>query len=106
MVPIFFGDITLVAHATVFGVLINFFLVNISLIALRRTKPDLERPFELKPSYKGVPLIALLGSIVCIALLFTFNWIIILIQLIIIIFGIIVFYAMKSKIETKALSKL
>ncbi|MFX0029944.1 MAG: APC family permease [Candidatus Hermodarchaeota archaeon] len=103
MVPIFFGDITLVAHATVFGVLINFFLVNLSLIALRRSKPDLERPFELKPSFKGVPLIALLGSIICIALLFTFNWIVILIQVIIILCGIGVFYAMKSKIETKAL---
>jgi APA family basic amino acid/polyamine antiporter len=103
LVPIFFGDISLVAHATVFGVLITFFLVNISLIALRRRQPDLERPFELKPSYKGVPLIALLGSIICIALLFTFDWLIILIQVIIIIIGIIVFYAMKSKIETKSL---
>lgn len=103
LIPIFFGDISLVAHATVFGVLINFFLVNISLIALRRKKPDLERPFELKPSYKGVPIIALLGSIICIALLFTFDWIIILIQAIIIVIGIGVFYAMRSKIETKSL---
>ena len=73
LIPIFIGNISLVANATVFGVLITFFLVNISLIALRKTKPDLERPFELKPSFKGVPLIALLGSIVCIALLFTFT---------------------------------
>ena len=105
LIPIFFGDISLVAHATVFGVLINFFLINISLIALRRRKPDMERPFELKPSYKGVPIIALLGSIICIALLFTFDWIIILIQVIIVLIGIGVFYAMKSKIETKSLSK-
>jgi APA family basic amino acid/polyamine antiporter len=105
LIPIFFGDISIVAHATVFGVLINFFLVNISLIALRRKKPDLERPFELKPSYKGIPVIALLGSIICVALLFTFDWLIILIQGIIIICGIGVFYAMKSKIETKTLSK-
>jgi APA family basic amino acid/polyamine antiporter len=105
LIPIFFGDISLIAHATVFGVLINFFLVNISLIALRRKKPDLERPFELKPSYKGVPIIALLGSIICIALLFTFDWLIILIQVIIVLIGIGVFYAMRSKIETKALIK-
>lgn len=107
LIPIFIGNISLVANATVFGVLITFFLVNISLIALRKTKPDLERPFELKPSFKGVPLIALLGSIVCIALLFTFtdDLLIILIQMIIIIIGIIVFYVMKSKIETKTLSK-
>jgi APA family basic amino acid/polyamine antiporter len=106
IVPIFFGDISIVAHATVFGVLINFFLVNISLIALRKSKPELERPFELKPSYKGYPIIALLGSIICIALLFTFNWLTVLIQAIIIACGIILFYAMKSKIETKTQSKI
>ncbi|MFX1327819.1 MAG: APC family permease [Promethearchaeota archaeon] len=106
IIPIFFGDISIVAHATVFGVLITFFLVNISLIALRKSKPELERPFILKPSYKGFPIIALLGSIICIALLFTFNWITVLIQVIIIVSGIIVFYAMKSKIETKSTREL
>lgn len=106
IIPILFGDISLVAHATVFGVLINFILVNISLLALRKKKPDIERPFELKPSIKGFPVIALLGSIICIALLFTFNWYIILIQIIIILFGIVVFYAMKSKIDTKSIGKI
>ena len=106
IIPVFFGDIKIVADATVFGVLINFFLVNISLIALRRNKPDAERPFKLKPSIRWVPIIALLGAIVCFALLFTFNWLTVLIQTIIIACGIIVFYAMKSKIETKALSKV
>ncbi len=106
IIPILFGDISLVAHATVFGVLINFILVNISLLALRKKKPDVERPFELKPSIKGFPVIALLGSIICIALLFTFNWYIILIQIIIILCGIVVFYAMKSKIDTKSIGKI
>lgn len=103
IVPILFGDISLVAHATVFGVLINFILVNLSLIALRKTKPDMERPFKLKPTIKWVPIIALLGSIICIALLFTFSWEIVLIQLIIVLCGIVVFYVMKSKIETKSI---
>jgi len=60
----------------------------------------------LKPSIKGFPVIALLGSIICIALLFTFNWYIILIQIIIILCGIVVFYAMKSKIDTKSIGKI
>ena len=106
IIPILFGDISLVAHATVIGVLINFILVNVSLLALRKKKPDIERPFELKPSIKGFPVIALLGSIICIALLFTFNWYIILIQIIIILCGIVVFYAMKSKIDTKSIGKI
>ncbi len=101
VVPILFGDISLVAHATVFGVLINFILVNLSLIVLRKTKPDIERPFKLKPNIKWVPIIALLGSIICFTLLFTFDWVVLLIQAIIILCGISVFYGMKSKIEIK-----
>jgi len=106
IIPVLFGDITIVANATVFGVLINFFLVNISLIALRRSKPDIERPFRLKPSIGWVPIIALLGAIVCVALLFTFEWYIYVIQLIIIVIGVIVFLLLKPKIQTKALSKI
>ncbi|MFX0174948.1 MAG: APC family permease [Candidatus Hodarchaeota archaeon] len=103
IIPVFFVDISIVAHATVFGVLINFFLVNISLIALRRMKPEIERPFKLTPNIGWIPIIALLGAIVCIALLFTFDLLTIIIQSIIILVGIVVFYAMKSKIETKAM---
>jgi APA family basic amino acid/polyamine antiporter len=101
MIPLFLGDISLVANATVFGVLITFFLVNLSLIALRRKKPDIERPFKLKPNFGWVPIIALLGCIVCFGLLFTFNLLIVVIQLIIVLCGVVVFYAMKSKIEIK-----
>lgn len=103
---LFLGDIDIVAHATVFGVLVNFILVNISLIALRRNKPDVERPFLLKPSIKYVPLIALLGAIVCIGLLFTFDWITLLINGIIILLGLAVFYLLKPKIETKTPKKI
>ncbi|MFX0027546.1 MAG: hypothetical protein ACFE8M_14185, partial [Candidatus Hermodarchaeota archaeon] len=72
------------------------------------SQPDAQRPFKLKPSISWVPIIALLGAIICFALLFTFNWLIILIQIIIIACGMVVFYIMKyvTKIETKALSKI
>ncbi|MHA1986419.1 MAG: APC family permease [Promethearchaeota archaeon] len=99
IVPILFGDITLIAEATVFGVLINFILVNISLIVLRKTKPDMERPFKLKPNFGWVPVVALLGAFICIALLFTFNWVVILIQVIIVICGIGLFYGLRSKMD-------
>ena len=105
IIPVFLVDISIVADATVFGVLITFILVNISLIALRKSKPDVKRPFKLKPNIKWVPIIALLGAITCIGLLFTFKLLTIIIQSIIIVCGIIVFYAMKSKIETKTLKK-
>jgi APA family basic amino acid/polyamine antiporter len=104
LIPLFFGDIRLVADATVFGVLITFFLVNLSLIVLRRKKPNVERPFKQKPNIGWMPIIGLLGCAACFGLLFTFanidGLITILIQGIIVVVGVIVFYAMKSKIET------
>jgi APA family basic amino acid/polyamine antiporter len=102
IIPLFLGDIKTIADATVFGVLINFFLVNLSLIVLRKKKPELERPFKLKPNIRWLPIVALLGCIVCFGLLFTFDLLTIIIQAIIILCGIVVFYAMKSKIETKS----
>jgi len=101
IIPLFLGDISIIANATVFGVLINFFLVNLSLIALRRKKPELERPFRLKPNIRWLPIVALLGCIISFGLLFTFDLLIIIIQVIIVICGVVVFYGMKSKIETK-----
>ena len=102
IIPLFLGDIRTVADATVFGVLITFFLVNLSLIVLRKKKPELERPFKLKPNISWLPIVALLGCIACFGLLFTFDLLTIIIQVIIVLCGVVVFYAMKSKIETKA----
>ena len=101
----FFGDISTVAEATVFGVLITFFLVNLSLIVLRKKKPELERPFKLKPNIRWLPVVSLLGCIACFGLFFSFanleGLLTIIIQAIIVLCGVVVFYAMKSKIETK-----
>jgi len=100
-----FGDISTVAEATVFGVLITFFLVNLSLIVLRKKKPELERPFKLKPNIRWLPIVSLLGCIACFGLFFSFanleGLLTIIIQAIIVLCGVVVFYAMKSKIETK-----
>ncbi|GAF90085.1 unnamed protein product, partial [marine sediment metagenome] len=95
----FFGNISTIADATVFGVLITFFLVNLSLLVLRKKKPEIERPFRLKPNIKGLPIVALLGCIACFGLLFSFadsnGFLTIIIQGIIVICGVVVFYAMK-----------
>jgi APA family basic amino acid/polyamine antiporter len=104
IILIFLGDLTLVANATVFGVLITFLLVNLSLIILRKRNPDEERPFKVKPNIGWIPITALLGTIICFALLFTFDPIIIGIQVVIIIIGIVIFYLLSPKIETKAIN--
>ncbi len=101
----FYGDISTVAEATVFGVLITFFLVNLSLIVLRKKKPELERPFKQRPNIGWLPIVSLLGCIACFGLFFSFanleGLLTIIIQAIIVLCGVVVFYAMKSKIVTK-----
>jgi len=59
------GDIGLVAQSANFAIFLGFVAVNLSLIALRFTQPEVKRPFRLAPSVGKVPLIPVLalGSI-------------------------------------------
>ncbi len=102
---LFIGDLTLVANATVVGVIITFFFVNLSAIALRRKKPEVERPFRVWPSIKHIPLPAVVGVLVCIGLLFTFDLFIIGIQVAIIGAGILVFYVIRSRLRRNEVPK-
>jgi APA family basic amino acid/polyamine antiporter len=47
------------------GTLAAFLLVNIGVIVLRRTKPDLHRPFRVP----GVPVVPIVGALLCIYLM-------------------------------------
>jgi len=57
------GDIGFIAQVTNFAVFGLFAIVNAAVIALRRTRPDAERPFRLPGSIDGVPVIAVIGLI-------------------------------------------
>jgi len=100
---IFMGILEDVAHATVFAILIAFFLVNLSLIVLRKKKPDLDRPFKIKPNIKWVPIIPLLGCVVCATFIILYIFtepLIVIIELISIAIG-IVFYVVWKLIKSK-----
>jgi len=56
------ASIEFVVYSINFGFLIGFSLVNISLIKLRRTKPNLNRPFKT-PLYPLTPIIGIITSI-------------------------------------------
>jgi APA family basic amino acid/polyamine antiporter len=94
---LFLGELSVVANATVIGVLLTFIGVNLSVIMLRKTQPDLPRSFKLKPSFRWVPITALLGTIVCIVLLFTFDLFIVGVQLVIVVIGIVVYFFLPSR---------
>lgn len=55
------GDIGFIAQVTNFAVFGLFAIVNAAVITLRRTRPDVERPFRLPGSIGSTPVIAVLG---------------------------------------------
>ena len=57
------GNIEIVASITNFTIYLTFFFVNLSLIILRYTKPNLKRKFRTPLNIKNFPITALLGLI-------------------------------------------
>lgn len=65
-----FAPLELVGHMTSIGTLLAFVIVCISVIVLRKTRPDLERPFKTPL----VPWIPGLGIVICVAMMFSLGW--------------------------------
>jgi len=82
------GIVNFVTYATDFGFIIGFVFVNLSLIKLRRDKPNLHRPFKV-PLY---PLTPILGIITSLLLIFFLEPSTLLIGLELFIFGLIAYY--------------
>jgi len=55
------GDIVIVANITVFAVVITFAMINLSVIVLRYTEPNLERSFRVPVNIGRFPLLPLFG---------------------------------------------
>ncbi|MEM2109134.1 MAG: APC family permease [Candidatus Odinarchaeota archaeon] len=93
------GDIEIVANSTVFGILIVFIFVNLSVLVLRRRSPDADRPFKIGFNLKWMPVTAIAGAVICTLLLFSFDPLIILLQLVIIVVGIVLFIGLGKSIS-------
>jgi APA family basic amino acid/polyamine antiporter len=61
---ILFNDLSLLAAATDVLVYVTFVFVNLVTIVLRKTEPNLERPFRIRGTIGWVPIIPVLGLIV------------------------------------------
>ena len=62
------GDLTLIASVTNFAVYVVFLAVNAAVIMLRRSAPDVPRPFRSPGSIRGVPVLAVAGSVAALAM--------------------------------------
>ncbi len=56
-----FGDFAVVAAVTDFAVYVVFLAVNGTVILLRRTRPELPRPFAVAGTVGGIPVLPVLG---------------------------------------------
>jgi APA family basic amino acid/polyamine antiporter len=57
------GDISLLASATDVIIYAMFIVVNLVVLILRQTKPELHRPFAVKGHVQGVPVLPILGLV-------------------------------------------
>ena len=55
------GDIVIVANITVFAIVITFAAINLAVIVLRYTEPDIERKFKVPINIGKFPILPLFG---------------------------------------------
>ena len=65
------GELSFVAGATNFVVFVGFGAVCLSLILLRRSRPELPRPFRVPASIRGLPVVPVVG--IALVVLLTAN---------------------------------
>ena len=85
----FIGDIVVVANITVFAVVITFAMINLSVIVLRYTEPQLERPFRVPLNIGKFPILPLVGFVVTVYMAIQFEMVIMAVGLGIIGVGVI-----------------
>ena len=95
----FIGDIVIVANITVFAVVITFAMINLSVIVLRYTEPELERPFRVPVNIGKFPILPLFGFAVTVYMAFQFEMTVVAVGLGIIGAGILfyIIYTRRNK---------
>jgi APA family basic amino acid/polyamine antiporter len=88
----FIGDIVIVANIVVFAVVVTFAMINLSVILLRYTRPDLERPYRVPVNVGKFPILPLFGLGATIYMGFQFELEIVLAGLGILVAGIIFYF--------------
>ncbi len=100
----FIGDIVIAANITVFAVVITFAAVNLSVIVLRYTQPDIERKFRVPINIGKFPILPMFGLAISVYMAFQFEMEIMLIGLAIISAGAL-FYAIFNRRLSNKLPK-
>jgi len=94
------GDIVIVANITVFAIVITFAAVNLAVIVLRYTEPDIERKFKVPINIGKFPILPLFGLGISIYMAFQFEIEVVLVGIAIIGIG-AVFYKVSKNSRLK-----
>jgi len=91
------GDIVIVANITVFAIVITFAAVNLAVIVLRYTEPNIERKFKVPINIGKFPILPLFGVGISIYMAFQFEIEVVLVGAGIIGAGVIVYILTKKQ---------
>jgi APA family basic amino acid/polyamine antiporter len=95
------GDIVIVANITVFAIVITFAAVNLAVIVLRYTEPDIERKFKVPINIGKFPILPLFGLGISIYMATQFEIEVVLVGIAIIGIG-AVFYKISKNSRLKS----
>jgi len=95
----FIGDIVIVANITVFAIVITFAAVNLAVIVLRYTEPDIERKFKIPINIGKFPILPLFALAISVYMALQFEIEVVLAGLGIIIAGIIFYFVVNKRKE-------
>jgi len=96
------GDIVIVANITVFAVVVTFAMINLSVIVLRYTEPNLERSFKVPVNIGRFPILPLFGFGVTVYMAIQFEIEVMLVGLAIIAAGAL-FYVIFNRRTSKGI---
>ena len=90
------GDVVIVANIAVFAIVITFASVNLAVIVLRYTEPDIERKFRVPINIGKFPILPLFGLGIIVYMAFQFEILVVLAEVVIVGIG-VVFYKISKK---------
>ena len=90
------GDVVIVANIAVFAIVITFATVNLAVIVLRYTEPDIERKFKVPLNIGKFPILPLFGVGISIYMAFQFEIEVVLVGIAIIGIGAIFYLISKN----------
>ena len=93
----FIGDIVIVANITVFAVVITFGAINLSVIVLRYTEPDIERKFRIPINIGKFPVLPIFGLGISVYMSLQFEMEVMLVGFGIIAIGLIYYIIFNKK---------